>query len=75
MATIQHEVDGDLPLGVRIQWAGGGGHFVAIGGYDEANSIVTVLDPLESEPVPVDYDALTSSYDGIGSWSHSYFIM
>jgi|SRR5215471_15625682 len=73
LASIQSEIDSDLPLGVRIQWRGQGGHFVAITGCDTINNLVTVSDPLEDESVTLDYDRFVSSYEGIGSWSHSYF--
>jgi Papain-like cysteine protease AvrRpt2 len=73
MPAIQGEVDGDLPLGVRVQWQGGGGHFVVVTGYDEVNNLVTISDPLEDAPVTLDYDSFVSRYEGIGSWSHSYF--
>jgi hypothetical protein len=73
LQTIQQEVDVDRPLGARIQWSGGGGHFVVITGYDEVSSLVTVEDPLNAGPVTLDYDAFVSSYEGLGSWSHSYF--
>lgn len=73
LPSVQVEIDNDLPLGVRIQWRGGGGHFVTITGYDATNNLVTVCDPLEDAPVVLDYDAFVSNYDGLGSWSHSYF--
>jgi hypothetical protein len=73
LGTVQQVIDQDQPLGVRIQWAGGGGHFVVISGYDEAASVVTVEDPLNLGPVIVDYATFVSSYQGVGSWSHSYF--
>src|SRR6202035_2755987 len=33
--TVDGEIDAERPLGVRIGWSGGGGHFLAIGGYRE----------------------------------------
>lgn len=73
LTTVQQAIDQDQPLGVRIQWAGGGGHFVVISGYDEVAGVVTVEDPLNAGPLVVDYATFVSSYLGAGFWSHSYF--
>jgi predicted double-glycine peptidase len=57
-------------LGVRIQWVGGGGHFVVIGGYSLQN-VVDVRDPWYGNS-SVDYTAFKGRYQGHGRWSHSY---
>jgi hypothetical protein len=41
MATIQGEINGNRPLGVRIGWSSGGGHFVALSGYSSSSSGAT----------------------------------
>jgi hypothetical protein len=71
--TVDTEIDGGRPLGVRIGWSGGGGHFVAIGGYRELpNQYLHVEDPWYG-PSDVAYTTLQSSYQGNGSWTHTYW--
>jgi hypothetical protein len=41
-------LDGDRPLAVRVEWAGGGGHFVVFHQWEKTNSsaeFVVVADP------------------------------
>jgi hypothetical protein len=77
------DVDGEMrqgrPLGCRIGWFGGGGHFVVIHGTSTDASggsfknWVAVADPLYG---PSDYliDDFASAYrQGSGEWTHSYF--
>lgn len=67
---IQSEIDGGHPIGVRIGWAGGGGHFVALSGYTNGG-YVEVQDPWFG-PSPQLYTTFRSSYQGSGVWTHSY---
>jgi hypothetical protein len=71
-ATIDTEIDARRPLGVRIGWSGGGGHFVAIGGYREWDELVHVEDPWYG-PSDLAYTTLRNTYQGSGTWTHSYF--
>ena len=75
-ARVVSEIDQDRLLGVRIGWAGGGGHFVTIGGYDDsdaANPLVYVEDPGPgAAPAWVAYNTLVGAYQGSGTWTHSY---
>lgn len=60
------------PVGVRIGWSGGGGHFVVIGAVDTpATQLLTVYDPwYGTSQIP--YATLQSSYQGTGQWTHTY---
>ena len=55
----------------RTAWSGGGAHFVAIAGFIEGD-LIEVHDPI-SGVSDVDYDVFVTSYQGSGSWTHSYF--
>ncbi len=74
---VTSEVNQQKPLGVRIGWAGGGGHFVAVTGYDDsdpANDLVYVSDPDPGAgPSWVSYNTLVSGYQGSGIWTDCYF--
>jgi hypothetical protein len=71
--TVDREIDGKRPLGVRVAWSGGGAHFVAIGGYRELPSeYVHVEDPWYG-PSDVAFTTLQNGYQGSGTWTHSYW--
>jgi hypothetical protein len=73
------EIDQNRPVGVRIGWLDGGGHFVAVNGYylSSGNQIVHVADPLFG-PSVLYYQDFANCYqfwnDGGGFWTHSYYI-
>lgn len=69
LQQIKGEIDANHPIGVRIGWSGGGGHFIAIGGYSE--NLVHVHDPWYGESSK-NYMEVLTSYQGIGRWTHSY---
>lgn len=69
---IKAEIDAGRPIGVRIGWQGGGGHFVVIEGYSrEEDGLLEVEDPLEGH-AQVTRDALRHRYGGSGEWTHTY---
>jgi hypothetical protein len=73
-AGVQQEINQNDPLGVRIGWSGGGGHFVVIYGYDDstATAYVLVADPIWGiSQIP--YTTFVSSYRGNGAWTDSYY--
>ena len=74
-ADARTEIDNGRPLGVRIGWSGGGGHFNIIGCYT-LNSLlglqsVQIEDPWYGTSV-WDYNTFRTAYQGSGSWTHSY---
>lgn len=74
--VFQGQIDADKPLCARIGWAGGGGHFVALSGWriDAAGTAyVTVEDSWYGE-TEIPFDVFRTSYQGTGSWTHSYFV-
>jgi len=74
-ADVQVELDNGRPLGVRIGWSGGGGHFNVIACYTSNVLLrlrsVHVEDPWYGSSV-WDYDSFRTAYQGTGSWTHSY---
>jgi hypothetical protein len=72
-AQIRAEIDAGRPLGVRIGWSGGGGHFVIIEGYTEAGGLfLRVEDPWFGTSTVTD-GTLRTAYQGTGSWTHTYY--
>ncbi len=68
---IAEQVDAGKPVGLCINWTGGGGHFVVIDGYDETNGLIDVEDPWFGHSV-VSYDSFPASYQGGGVWGWTY---
>jgi hypothetical protein len=71
-SQIETEINGGRPLGVRTAWSGGGAHFLAIIGYRIFNNLLAVDDPFYGKS-DVGLSTFTSSYQGAGSWTQSYF--
>jgi hypothetical protein len=73
-ATIQTELGASRPICCRIGWNGGGGHFVAISGYqnDGTDEEVTVEDPFFGQS-QVNLATFTTAYQNDGVWTHTYY--
>jgi papain like cysteine protease AvrRpt2 len=72
-AAVRGQIDVGRPLCLRVAWSGGGAHFLAAIGYNgQGTEMVFVDDPIYG-PSDVSYNALLTSYQGSGSWTHSYF--
>ena len=71
-SQLKSEIAAQRPVGCRTGWAGGGGHFMCIDGYlDGSTPMVAVDDPIYG-PSDVTLAAFTGSYQGSGTWTHSY---
>lgn len=72
-AGVRTEIDSGQPLGARIGWSGGGGHFAVIEGYKPGPSEqrVAVDDPWYGAS-DLTYNTFATSYQGTGGWTHSY---
>ncbi|MDQ1638875.1 MAG: hypothetical protein QOF62_2214 [Pyrinomonadaceae bacterium] len=70
---VRDEIDAGRPVGTRIGWSGGGGHFMAIYGYSlvEGVEYFDIDDPIygKSHLTVADF---SSNYQGSGSWTHAY---
>jgi len=71
MADVKAEIDNNRPLCARIGWSGGGGHAVALDGYNQDFNMVAVDDPWYG-PSDVDLTVFQTAYKGSGTWTHKY---
>jgi hypothetical protein len=71
---IRNEIDAGRPVGARVGWSGGGGHFMVIYGYSSiaGTDYFDIDDPIygKSHITVADF---TSNYQGSGTWTHTYF--
>ena len=72
--TIRAELQAGRVVGARIGWSGGGGHFVVIYGISTVagTEYFDIDDPIY-EKSHITVEAFTNSYQGNGSWTHTYF--
>jgi hypothetical protein len=70
-SQLMVEIDAGRPVGVRMQWSNGGGHFIAVSGYNAVTGIIDVRDPWFGDS-SVNYSTFISSYLGRGRWTDSY---
>ncbi len=70
-SDLSGAITGGHPLGARVGWSGGGGHFVVIHGCD-ANQMITVSDPIYGTSY-LSLSTFTNNYQGSGTWTDSYF--
>ncbi|MCA8880757.1 MAG: C39 family peptidase [Rhodobacteraceae bacterium] len=73
-ATVKAEIDAGRPVGARIGWSGGGGHFMVIYGYSRVGAVeyFDIDDPIYGKTHLTVAD-FASNYQGSGSWTHTYF--
>lgn len=77
LANLRTEISAGRPMGCRIGWSSGNGHFVALGGYSTdatGANIVEVHDPYYGF-VQTAYNTFCTAYRSAGSWTHSYLIL
>ncbi|MEX2551826.1 MAG: hypothetical protein WD627_02325 [Actinomycetota bacterium] len=73
-ATVRDELKKGKVVCARIGWSGGGGHFMAIDGCSTVGGaqFFEIDDPIYGQQT-VSVDTFTNSYQGSGSWTHTYF--
>jgi Papain-like cysteine protease AvrRpt2 len=69
---VFEELDARRPVGLRIAWQGGGGHFIALEGYRGDGNSVAVEDPWYGTS-DVDVPTLRTAYHGTGTWTHVFY--
>jgi hypothetical protein len=73
-AQVKAEIDAGRPVGARVGWSGGGGHFMCIYGYSRFLGLeyLDIDDPIygKSHLSVADF---SSSYQGSGTWTHTYY--
>lgn len=72
ISDLDSELANGRPLGTRIGWAGGGGHFMVLAGASTKDSRVHVHDPIYGDQ-DYDYNSYRTAYQGNGTWTHSYY--
>ena len=73
-ATIQVEIAAGAPIGVRVGWYGGGGHFMVVAGCltaPDGTMYIDICDPIYLN-TRFALDAFADSYQGGGDWTHTY---
>lgn len=73
---IRDELELGFPIGARIGWFRGGGHFVLITGFrvsDSGAGVVTIADPLYPGNQWL-YDDFVNAYRSLGGWTHTYLL-
>lgn len=63
------------PLGVRVGWIGGGGHFIIIRGWTKTSAgdeFVHVSDPFYGSSTVL-YVDFVGRYRSLGTWTHTYW--
>jgi hypothetical protein len=72
--AVKSEIDAGRPVGARIGWNGGGGHFIVIYGYSRvlAQEYFDINDPIYGKSHLAVSD-FASNYQGSGTWTHTYF--
>ena len=68
---IKHGSRSQLQNTLRVAWKGGGAHFIMVVG-GGPNDMVLVKDPIYGLSY-ISYATLSGSYQGSGTWTHSYF--
>ncbi|PTR16469.1 papain like cysteine protease AvrRpt2 [Nitrosospira sp. Nsp2] len=71
---VKAEIDACRPVGARIGWNGGGGHFIVIHGYSRILDLeyFDIDDPIYGKSHMTVSD-FASNYQGSGTWTHTYF--
>lgn len=72
ISDLDSEFQNGRPMGTRIGWAGGGGHFMVLGGASTKDSRVHVHDPIYGDQ-DYDYNSYCTKYQGSGTWTDSYY--
>jgi hypothetical protein len=72
-STVRAELDAGRPVGARIGWRGGGGHFVMLTGYRSAGKVheVEVQDPWTGRST-LGVEVFANNYKSSGTWTHTY---
>ncbi len=71
---VRTEIDAGRPVGARIGWNGGGGHFMVIYGYSivAGTTYFDIDDPIYGKSHLTVHD-FSTNYQGSGTWTHTYF--
>jgi len=71
-AAVSEAVNVGTPPCIRIGWSGGGGHFIGFFGIEPTN-MVWVTDPIYGQSLVSTATLTGGTYQGNGTWTHTYF--
>jgi hypothetical protein len=74
-AAVKAEIDAGRPVGARIRWSGGGGHFCVIYGYTAGlfgDNYFDIDDPIYGKSHLTVSD-FSNQYQGTGTWTDTDF--
>ena len=71
-SAISQAVIAGTPPCIRIGWSGGGGHFIGFFGIEPTN-LVWVTDPIYGQSLVSTSTLTGGTYQGSGTWTHTYF--
>jgi hypothetical protein len=71
LAEIVRDIDAGRPICVKVNWAGGGAHTLAIDGYHSALNMIAVDDPWYGASDVV-LSVFQTAYQGSGTWTYTY---
>lgn len=71
---VRAQIDAGRPVGARVGWSGGGGHFTVIYGYSfiAGTEYFDIDDPIYGKS-HLSVSDFSSNYQGSGTWTHTYF--
>jgi hypothetical protein len=71
---VRDEIDAGRPVGARMGWNGGGGHFMVIYGYSIFFGVeyFDIDDPIYGKS-HLKVSDFAGNYQGSGTWTHTYF--
>lgn len=68
---LDAQIEAGNPIGISISWTDGGGHFVAMDGFDHGDDAIDIKDSLFGDAwVPA--ASFPESYQGGGTWAWTY---
>ena len=71
---VTAKIDAGRPVGARVGWSGGGGHFMVIYGYSIVGltRYFDIDDPIYGKS-HITVSTFSNNYQGSGSWTDTYF--
>ena len=71
-SVVSQAVNAGTPPCIRIGWSGGGGHFIGVFGIEPTN-MLWVTDPIYGQSLVSNATLTGGTYQGNGTWTHTYF--
>ncbi len=72
LARLRFELNLGRPVAARVEWHGGGGHYVLVTGHDTRGDDLLIADPRHGL-ARVSYAGFPRSYERGGTWTESFW--